>query len=154
LRFDGVDDYLRALFTIAQPFDRIGGYMFPTWNQFRTVIGGGNAVGGLLQQGSTTPDLRVNDGTGAPAISVPLGTNCVITERHNNTLSSIALNAGAAAVGTSGTTVPGGITIGSNDGASAFRDMNFYGCVMREGALTAAQIAVLQQHYRGITQAY
>ena len=152
LLFDGVDDYLRATFEIAQPIDRISGLSFITWNQFRTVLGGVTAIGGLLQQGSVSLDLRVNSGSSTLPVSVPMLTPSVITERHNGASSRIALNSGAYATGNGGATLPGGITIASNEVAAAFRDLRFYGSVMRGGAtaLSDSQIAVIRRYAAGL----
>ncbi len=141
LEFDGTDDSMVDTFTVAQPWDRISAIRQITWTINDQAFGGGAANFGVLGQLGTTPALALYDGAVAPSTSdLALDTNGVVTERHNNASSRIAINSGSYVVGTSGTSEPGGITIGAAQGGAFCTNMRFYGAVMIDRALSDNEI--------------
>jgi hypothetical protein len=144
LEFDGVDDWLRAVFAIAQPIDRVSSGKQITWTVGDRFFDGGTAAAGVLYQELLTPDLAIYSGTSLYGGASPaLGTAAVITERHNGAASRYAQNTSAYATGNAGTSQPGGVTIGASSVAAQFGNIHLYQAIMRGGptALTDAQIS-------------
>jgi hypothetical protein len=145
LEFDGVDDFLRATFTITQPIDRISAVKQISWTNADRIFCGGAAISSTLQQAGSSPFLVLYTGTAnlvmdpSPAIDVA----GVVTERHSGATSRIAFNNNAYDVADTGTLAPGGITIGARfDGASP-GNFHLYQAIMRGGPtpMTDAQVA-------------
>lgn len=145
LECDGADDYMRALFEIPQPFDRISALRQVSWTLDDQIFGavptGSNAF--LRQQGGS-PNLAMWGGAGA-IITVggaTIGTNVVVTERHAVAGSRGAVNNGAYATGTLDAANPKGITIGAGFGAAGgnHSHIRLYGVLMIARSLTAVEI--------------
>lgn len=152
LEFDGVDDFMQVLFTIAQPWDRISALQQISWTSNDKPFGGGNANAGVLIQSGTTPNLRLNNGTLGPTVAPAIGSNQVITERHNGASSQLALGTSAYVTADSGTGVPGGITLSApNDTLTWGENANvrLYGVAMIGRALTAPEITDLRTYMAG-----
>lgn len=148
LEFDGVDDKLTAVFTIAQTFDRVSGARFITIPvNFGRVFGGGNAVAGLLF--APTGTIAVFDGSVGPSATVPAnGIDFVPTERHANASSRLALDNGAyVTTPASGASLPGGVSIGSDQGGTQLTNIRFYGMAMIQSALTDTQTSNLRTFF-------
>lgn len=142
LQFDGIDDFLRATFAIAQPWERVSAIRQNSWTSGRRIFSGGNANNGILYQAPATPTLTVYSGAGGPTLAtLAVGADGVVTERHSGATSRVALDNGAYATGNAGTSAAGGITIGANydDGNAAA--MRLYGTVMRAGQMSDTQMA-------------
>lgn len=109
---------LKAAFTIAQPFDRVSvlrqvpGF----WYQGGGLLHGVTADTGTLTQFGGEPNFALWDGSGLlqGVVPVAMGTSMLVRERHDNTASRLGVNAEADVVGTTGDTLPGGLTIGTN----------------------------------------
>ena len=145
LEGDGVDDFLRATFTIAQPIDRISTIQQITWTANDQIFGGVTGNVGLLYQNSGTPGLGTFAGANVgPNNGLAIGANGVVTERQNGVGSRLAINAGAYLTGDAGTSVPGGITVGAANGGTNASNFNLYQLIMRGGptAMADSQIAV------------
>lgn len=152
LEFDGVDDYLRALFTVTQPWDRVSAIQQISWANLDRVFGSGNTGnGGNLWQRNPTPELAMDfDGTDPPInAGATVGTNAVVTERWNGASSQIAVNGGAYDTGTCVTTAPGGITLGATDLGARFGNVRIYGVIMIDRALTAGEIIDSREYLAG-----
>ena len=144
LEFDGVDDYLRATFTIAQPIDRISAIRSVTWTDSDYIYDGGAANYGVLYQRTATPDIKLYSGallTMSPQLA--LATNGVVTERHSGATSRVALNNAAYVTGDAGTSLGGGITIGANSTGGQWGNIFLHQLIMRGGptAMTDAQVS-------------
>lgn len=147
LEFDGVDDYLKAAFTVAQPWDRVSAIRQVTWSDLKRIFDGVDVTAGLLFQTGASPQLAVHDGSNAGTNGgAAVGANAVATERHDNTNSRLAINNGAYATGTSGTAVPGGITIGATSAGANPSSIHLYGVTMIGRALTDAETANLRTY--------
>ncbi|RWN51391.1 MAG: hypothetical protein EOS04_24265 [Mesorhizobium sp.] len=134
---DGVDDWLRAAFTITQPWERISAIRQISWTALDRIFGMVSGDGRLIQR-TATPTIGIFDGTGAiDAGTLPLSTNGVVTERHANTTSRLAINDGAYVTGTTGTSVPGGVELFGNSNPANAR---CYGFIMRAGTMSDATI--------------
>ena len=149
LEFDGVDDCLRAAFTVAQPIERISALRQVTWTDGEHIFGG-NAVNGavLLQSDGVSPRINMYSGSHLTAVpALALGVNGVVTERHNGATSRGALNSGAYVTGDVGTDVPGGITIGARFNVANFANIFLHQMIMRGSttALTDTQITFLRK---------
>jgi hypothetical protein len=147
LEFDGSNDRLVALFTIAQPIDRISGIEQLSWTLGDQIIGGAGVGAGLLFQSPETPAVRINSGPSGPSAVLALETPGVVTERHNGTNSRIAVNNGVYVTGNAGTVVPLGISVGGTFSGANAANVRFYGTVMRGGVtpLTDAKIAMVRR---------
>jgi hypothetical protein len=148
LEFDGTDDALRALFPIAQPYDRMSGLrLLSSDGASRHAFGGGTAHGGLLFHHAPVPSLSIASSiTAATRTDFPVGVTAVISERFDGAGSRLAVNAAAATTGNPGATASGGMTLGGRfDGASAGASrMRLYGVVVRAGRLSDARLAQLR----------
>lgn len=137
LEFDGVDDFLRALFTITEPIDRISAIQQPVWANSGRIFDGGAVNAATLFQNGVTPRLDFYSGTailGTTALAV--GVNGVITERYQGASSRLALNSGVYATGNTGALLPGGITIGASS-TGTNRGSPFIFQVIERGSTTA-----------------
>jgi hypothetical protein len=148
LEFDGVDDWMRSTFTIAQPWDRVSGLRRISYTYGSHLFGGVAANAGVVYQENET-SLALFDGLGGvpvvPGFSV--GTTAVLTERHSGASSRAAANNVAYVTGNPGTSVPGGVTIGANSGSGGNANIRFYGVAMIGRALTDAEITNLRTHF-------
>ena len=144
LEFDGVDDYLRATFTIAQPIDRISAIQQVSSTPNDRLFGGVSTASGSLYQTGTSPRIAQYSGTATFSVGdLAIGVNGVVTEQHNGASSRLAVNNIAYTVGNAGTSVPGGITIGASDLSVSAGNLYLYQLIMRGSttAMTDAQIA-------------
>lgn len=127
---------IRALFAISQPWERITALRQNTWTTTDRIYGGGNANTGLLYQTGASPAIHLFSGAAGPSsTAATLGTNRIITERHNGASSRIAVDNGAYTTGNAGATLPGGITIGAGHDSANASDIRFYGSIMRAGQM-------------------
>lgn len=143
LETDGVDDWLRASFAIAQPFDRISAIRQISWTSNDRIFDGITAGSGRLYQASATPQLYLTGGVVGTS-SLAIGATGVVSERHNGASSHLAVNNGAAVTGDAGIVAPDGIDIGATAGAAA-GNFRLYGVVMIGRALTEAETIQLRR---------
>lgn len=149
LEFDGVDDRLGpVLFTITQPWSAVGAARQVTWTAGNVICGGGNSTSGSFYQSSVTPQVRLFDGSnGDVNTDLAVGQTGVATERHSNATSRLAINNNAYVFGTTGTGVPGGLTIGGAFNGTASSDIWFFGRVEIDRDLTDSEIAQTRQYF-------
>ena len=148
LEFDGVDDWLRTTFTIAQPIDRISGLQQVTSTPDDRLFGGVATSSGSLYQTGTSPRMALFSGAATFSIGdLAVGVNGVVTERHDGASSRLAANNVAYGTGNAGTTVPGGITIGASDLSANPGNLFLHQLIMRGGAvaMTDAEIAACRR---------
>lgn len=150
LESDGTQ-WMRAAFTIAQPWERITALRQITSEANDRIFGGVTGNAGNILQG-TSPNLSLNSGAAlALTDEEPLGEDFVLIERHSGASSRGAINEAAYATGNAGTTLPGGITLFGNQSLTAANVMNgrFYGGIEREGTaglMTDAEIAAVREY--------
>lgn len=149
LEFDGVDDFLRGTFAIVQSWDRISTIRQVSWTLDDFVFGGVTANAGVLDQTGASPNLVFFDGVALqPADnSLAVGADGVVTERHNNATSQIAVNNGNYTIGSPGVTSPGGITIAGDQSGVANSNIRLYQTIMLQRTLTTAEIASLRTQF-------
>lgn len=145
---DGANDFLRATFTITQPWERISGLQQVSWVSGDRIFGNVTAsAAGFLFQAPTTPSLSINSGTTlACADTLAVGVNGVVTERHSGVTSRVAINSGNYTTGAANTNVPGGITIFSDNLGTSNANARLSGLVMRAGAMTTQQVVNMRAY--------
>lgn len=140
LEGDGVDDWLQAQFTITQPWDRISAIQQISWTLNDRIFSGGTANSGTIYQNPATPTLSMFSGAVAAAGSgATIGTDVVLTERHNGASSRNAINNTAYLTVNAGTTACGGVTLFAANSGLTPGNARCYGLIMREGLMTDEQ---------------
>lgn len=149
LEHDGVDDWLRSTFTIAQPWDRVSAVQQISWTNADQLFGSGSGTtAGVLYQATGSPRIYINSGAVGPStLAAEVGANAVITERHNGASSRIAANNAAYATQEAGASVPGGVTIGASGAGAAASNIRFYGTIMIGRALTITETDNLRSYF-------
>lgn len=144
LEGDGVDDWLRAQFAIAQPWDRVSAIRQISWTDFDRAFGSAAPAAvfaGLLRQAGAAPQIGIASGVAGPVTgALVLGVNAVVTERHHGAASRLAINQGSYVTGDAGTALPGGITLFSDHVPGNFGHYRLYGVCMVGRALSEAEI--------------
>jgi hypothetical protein len=140
LQFDGADDWLRALFTIAQPFERLAAIRFTAADaNTRHIFGGGTLLAGVLFHHTSVPSLSISSPTtAATRTDLPSGVTGVTSERFDGAASRLQVNASAFTSGNPGASLPGGVTLGGrHDGlTTGGSNLRLYGMVMRAGIMS------------------
>lgn len=142
---DGVAQYMRATFTITQPWERVSGIQQITWTLNDSIFSGVAANGGVLYQTPTSPLLRMTSGVNLTLTQATLDP-VVVTERHNGASSRGAINSGAYDTGDAGATLPGGITVFANRTINVFSNAKCFEAVERQGTMTDSQIDQLRAY--------
>ena len=116
LLFDGVAHYLKtAAFTLNQPLT-----VYLVARQITSVLNatlydGMTSNSGRLYTSTTTPNtLLAYAGNPGPSVSPTVGNYCVTANVINGASSSLSLDAGSASLGNSGSSAPGGFSLGGN----------------------------------------
>lgn len=142
---DGVDDYLTAAFTLAQPFTRISLLQQITWTASDAIMGGGDSVNptfGLLQQIAASPDVRLFSTTGSTVNThLTLATNAVVVEIFNGASSSLQVNNTTATTGDIGIGAAGGLTLFARANVAAPANAFISAVILVGRVLTASEIA-------------
>jgi hypothetical protein len=150
--FDGTDDRLTVAIAFASAvFDRISAFRQITWTANDRLFGNGptGVASGILYQNGVTPEIRQYDGAnGAVNAGLVLGADGVVTERHNNASSRLAVNNAAYASAATGTDAVTGISVGADPGGTNASNVRWYGAFMRAGAtLTDPEITSLREYF-------
>jgi hypothetical protein len=150
LEFDGVNDMLRATFTISQTIVRVSAVRMIAWASGRRIFDTGTGTASCtLYETGTTPTLQLYSGTtGLNSTGLAVGTDGVVTERHSGATSRIAINNGSYTTGSAGTTAPNGITLGAGVGAN-YGNTRLYNVAMINSDLSDAKIASLRTFIGG-----
>lgn len=111
-RFDGIDDAIRALYIFSQPHTLVMAAEYELWINGAALSDGGDNFN-AVQMDTASPQLRMVGGSVVGNVNMPPATMSLITAIFNTTSSSIQIDDNAAATGDSGSSAPGGITIGS-----------------------------------------
>lgn len=155
---DHTDDYLRATFSIPQPWTRVSMVDQRTWTNINNVFAGVSANGGRLTQTPAAPKLQCFSGTalvldhtiiGAvdqAAVPTVLASPQIITEFANGASSGISANFDDFRLGDAGTVDPAGITMLANqNGDNFFGDARLYRMLMISRALTAVELQLVKK---------
>lgn len=144
LEFDGSVDVMNASFAISQPISRVSAIRQTTWASGDAFFGGPSATACALFQTGVSPNFALYSGaTAAGNNTLPIGTNGVVSEVHNGASSSLTVNNGTATTGNAGTTLPGGIRLGTS--TTSYANFRLYGLVMINRLLTTNERTKLRQ---------
>jgi hypothetical protein len=125
-RFDGVDDYLRASFTLAQPyFVAVTGRVSRSGGGLEAMVDGGSGAANSMRIGSgvsgaSTPDPTISFNAGGNlypnnvALDVSVFRRFEVFADGASTTATITDPDGGTSAGNAGTAAPGGITMGAN----------------------------------------
>jgi hypothetical protein len=150
LEFDGVDDRLIATIPLTgAAFDRISNIRQLSWTSLDRIYANSNGglLAGILYQNTASPRLQIYNGVNGPiSDALAVGTDGIVTERHNGANSRIAVGNAAYASGDTGAAAATGITIGGENGGAQAGNFRMYGLLMRDGAtLTDPQIISVRE---------
>lgn len=139
--FDGVDDSLKSLFVLTQPFTRISSWRAISSITAKVVFQGAAGDGYLFCPSGTTMAIRGSATLNITTVSV--GSDVVFTERLNGASSSGCKNNEAYTSGTAGVSIPGGMIIGSElNQLAGFSNIRLYRVVLVSRLLTDPEIAI------------
>jgi hypothetical protein len=140
LEFDGVDDFLQAIFTHAQPFTRITAMQLVSYPGSERILDGGSAYAETVSQpsdgigiGSSTPNIVVTGFT--------VGNSHVVTEIWDGASSKLAVDNGTYGTGDPGTDTPNGLTVGSDHNGNFAPNILWFGMISIGSVLDSTGIA-------------
>lgn len=140
LEFDGIDDYLRAIFTIANPFTRISAIRQITWADQDRIFGAAATISnGELIQRTASPQIALLTSTSSAAANntgAPIGVDAVVSEHFSAAGQTLAINNNNPTTAGAGTGAPGGVTLGASRFNTNNANIRFYGTVMIARDLT------------------
>jgi len=150
--FDGVDNWMAALYTRNQPRTCYLLFKQVTWTNDDRIMDGGTAGGGamILAQAPATPNIAVNAGAAFGANGPALGAFAVVAVVYNNAASLIQVNNNAAQTGTAGSNSANGLTLAATrSGGSGWANVAFKEVIdfpaAHDAATRARVIRYLQQ---------
>lgn len=135
LLFDGVDNFMSATFTLAQPYTIYGLFNQVTWTGTDQIIAGSAA---FLRQITTTPQIRFAAGSSLGAMSPVLNTVNVIAMVGNGASSVSQLNNGTPVTGDAGAGAFSNPFLGSSAASTLFANTDNYEWIFYSGAHDAA----------------
>lgn len=149
LLFDGTDDWLKVGSpAMSLPWHRISAVRMITHTNGDLIFAEGSGAGaGRLRQQTPSPTVAVFDGGAgyvAANTELAVGSNGVVTERHDGANSGLAINNGVYTTGDPGTVAATGCAIGASPAGSVPSNIRFYGCVTANGALADDEILGLR----------
>jgi hypothetical protein len=153
LEFDGVDDAMRAAFTVGTTFARYSAFASISYTGGERLYSGGSATQGELSQGVVSTEIRQFHTIFGLAATVPAtGTNYTVSETITGTTGSLQVNAGSVVSSTGYTSnTPGGLTVGAFwNGAvhASYGNIKWFGCTMRASVFGAPELGNLETYYR------
>lgn len=147
---DGVNDSLRATFTLPQPVTWLAVVNPRTWTSGRYLLDGANGAGsGGLVQTTSTPRVSLHAGSAAAEnANLALQSPAIVQAVINGASSSLQINGTTATTGNPGATNPGGITLFADGAATAanFAAASISEYIAYNGVLDPAQILRLRQY--------
>ncbi len=150
---DGVNDYLRATFSLTQPWTRVTAIRQDAWTANSRIYSSAGANVGEFSQYTPSPGVAISNSAAVQGGGGALvGVNAVITEQFNGVSSRISINGGPYTTGDVGAGSPDGWTIGAAStalGSGFAANIRFYGGVMIAGLLSDANILNLQNYFAG-----
>lgn len=149
LEFDGVDDAMRAAFTMTTAWSRYSALKVNTnVDGDRIYNGGANAYGDVEMAAAGTIRYFFQP----TYTTAATGTAYTLSEAVNGTAGTWSANAGTpASMGTVTATDPGGITVGAYWNGTvhaAYGAINWYGGTVRVAPYTASELANLEIYYK------
>ena len=147
LLFDGIAHTMQsAAFTLNQPFTVYFLGKQVTWTSVDLLWSGLTTNGLSFYQHPFTPDIRLYAGTNDIINSnFAVNTVGILTGVFDGASSSLAVNAGATVTGSSGSNNINGLTLGSNNNASQYANMQVKEWILRSVADSAATRLAIQQ---------
>lgn len=153
LEFDGIDDYLRATFTITNPFTRISAIRQITWTDSDRIFGAAAvASNGELFQRTASPQIALVTSASSVAAnnaSAAVGADAVVSEYFNAAGQTLTVNNGTATTGIAGLATPGGITIAATRFAGNAGNFRLYSLLMIGRGLTIDETADMRTYAAG-----
>lgn len=150
---DGVNDYLRATFSLTQPWTRVSAIRQDAWTANSRIYSSATANVGELSQYTPNPGLAISNSAAVHAGGGALiGVNAVVTEQYDGASSRVSINGGPSATGDVGSGAPNGWTIGAAStalGSGFAANIRFYGGVMIAGSLSDVTLTSLQSYLAG-----
>ena len=150
---DGVDDWLRASFTMTGNWTRVSLLRVYRWTANAHMIGGGATINaGAVQHITSAPSLRVLDGAASAVVinDANVGYDVVLVERHSGATTTVKVNNAAyVPVNDAGSTLPDGMTLFGTSGAvpTNLAQVRFGGGLAINRTLTDPEIAGLLTHF-------
>lgn len=139
---DGLDDFMRATFSISQPWERISALQQVSWVDNHNIFNGGTDGAGLLYQEAVAPNITISSGSDLRANPDPaVGADFIAIERHDGANSRIRIDNNPDVTGNAGTALPGGITVFANRVDGNPGNIRLYASIMRAGSFTDDEIA-------------
>jgi hypothetical protein len=131
--FDGSDDYLKTpAFTLVRPvFIYFVGKQI-TWTLNDTILDGGGSTSAKLQQNTTTPKIRLNNGVTSPDnANFPVDTLCILRLSMTVGGGSVQVNNTTATAGPTGTNEMNGFTVGCQGGLGIHSNIDIREIIVR-----------------------
>jgi lysophospholipase L1-like esterase len=149
LQSDGVDDWLRALFTFTGNWTRISVVRQQAWSSGHVFGSGTAATNGVLFQNGTNPELRLYSGTVPTTgnLDAPVGIDSIIVERFSGATTTLKVNNFGYAAINPGTGLPDGVTLFAASNGTAPVRARLYGFLMINRTLTDPEIAQCVAHF-------
>lgn len=143
--FDGTDDFLRTVgFTLDQPFHVVLVCNLAT-TAVNDVLYDGVAAQAAIYQGVAGGNAYLYAGSNGPLKAISTVPH-VLSGVFDNASSTLALDNGAAATGTTGTANPGGVTLGADLAGSAAANVVIAACWVFSAALSVANETALVRY--------
>ena len=148
LEFDGVDDFLKDLFTLNQPCDRVIAFQQISWAPADTLWDGGvlNSCRIYQDDAGLSPELTTYAGANVALADELIATDQVLTERWNGAGSRFAIDNNNYVTGNPGAANPAGFTLGAHGNDASFSNIRFYGGAIFSSAQTDPNIALLRTY--------
>ena len=122
--FDGVDNFLaKTGLTLNQPHTVYMQFKQVTWTNGDVIIGYGGGATRFLGQSSSTPDVRLFNGTGNIVIPIPLDIYASLAVVSNGSSSVLQLNNNTPVTGEAGSNNASAIQLATNNQVNSFANM-------------------------------
>ena len=139
ITFDGSNDILQKLFTLAQPCTVYALVRQNGWGITKFLWDGGAANAGVWQY-SSSPGITGYAGViGTSDTNATINSWVAICLVLNGASSSLRVNNNAAVTSNCGTNVPAGLTLGGNSGGAQCSNVSFKEVVVYSGAQTTPE---------------
>lgn len=147
LEFNGTSSALVKHFTLNQPATDVWALQVRTYNVNDTCFDGTGNSARILERDTSTK-IGMFSGSGfLDNTDWTTAANHVVTAVWNSPNCKLAVDNNSYATGDSGSSAPGGITIGAFDISTSFSAMNFYGGIRIGRILTGPEIANCRTYF-------
>lgn len=131
--FDGVDNYLRALFTIEQPEFIYTVLKQVTWVTSGRIFDGSTSVSGLLYQTGSSPNIVAHAGSASsPNTNLAVDTFGIIRLLFNGASSKLIVNDTTPITGDFGSSDMDGLTLGARGDEVTFGNIEVKEMIIRK----------------------